>query len=108
MCETSDGSATEAMSTMPRPAEGEAVDPIALEPVHEVTVNTLVDNVFDGLLPDGERVRQPAMGAGMIAAAHFEGGNTTIGMMAEHGFSALVTVRRSETARRRCSARAST
>lgn len=100
MCETSDGSAAEAMATMPRPADGEAVDPIALEPVDEVTVNTLVDNLFDGLLPDAERVRRPSFGTGVTAAAHFEGGSTNAGMMAEHGFSALVTVRRGETTTR--------
>src|SRR3712207_8425104 len=34
----------------PRAAPGAAVDPIALVPVDEVVVTTLVDNVFDGLL----------------------------------------------------------
>jgi 7,8-dihydropterin-6-yl-methyl-4-(beta-D-ribofuranosyl)aminobenzene 5'-phosphate synthase len=35
----------------PRPAPGPAVDPIALDPVDEVVVTTLVDNIFDGRLP---------------------------------------------------------
>ncbi|MDT7662195.1 MAG: hypothetical protein QOD04_1751, partial [Pseudonocardiales bacterium] len=32
-----------------RPAPGAAVDPIALEPVDEVRITTLVDNSFDAL-----------------------------------------------------------
>jgi hypothetical protein len=47
MCETTPG---EVQETRPRPAPGAAVDPIALEPVDEVEILTLVDNVFDALL----------------------------------------------------------
>ena len=42
------------VTAVPRPATGAAVDPIALEPVDEIVITTLVDNVFDGLL-DGRR-----------------------------------------------------
>lgn len=99
MCETSENSA-EALSTLPRPAPGQAVDPIALEPVDEVVVTTLVDNVYDGLLMSAEGVRRTGFGAGVSAASHFEGGSTTVGLMAEHGFSALVAVRRGSTTTR--------
>lgn len=79
----------------PRQVEGPAVDPISLEPVDEVVVTTLVDNVFDGLLPGDERVIRPDMGRMQsVPAAHFLGGATLAGLRAEHGFSALVTVRR--------------
>ena len=41
---------------MPRPVTGSAVDPITLEPVDEVVVTTLVDNVYDALLDGDETV----------------------------------------------------
>ncbi|MGI5418745.1 MBL fold metallo-hydrolase [Actinomadura luteofluorescens] len=93
MCETAGGTG-EAAASMPRPARGEAVDPVALEPVDEVEIVTLVDNVYDALLGDDERTRRAGSGAGVVAAPQFEGARTTAGMIAEHGFSALVTVRR--------------
>lgn len=79
---------------VPRPAPGSAVDPIALEPVDEIVITTLVDNVFDALLTGDERTTRASFGAGRVQAPQFETGSTTAGMMAEHGFSALVTVRR--------------
>src|SRR6476646_35456 len=52
----------------PRPAEGPAVDPIAVEPVDEVVLTTLVDNTFDGLLTGSARVRRtPLTGGGVVA-----------------------------------------
>jgi 7,8-dihydropterin-6-yl-methyl-4-(beta-D-ribofuranosyl)aminobenzene 5'-phosphate synthase len=81
----------------PRPAPGPAVDPIGLEPVDEVVVTTLVDNVFDGLLDGGQGVVRAPLTSGMVAAPQFESGRTTTGLRAEHGFSALVTVRRGST-----------
>ncbi|TDP91870.1 7,8-dihydropterin-6-yl-methyl-4-(beta-D-ribofuranosyl)aminobenzene 5'-phosphate synthase [Labedaea rhizosphaerae] len=78
----------------PREAPGPAVDPIALQPVDAVEVTVLVDNFFDGLLTGGERVRRPRLGSGaVVQAAQFEGGATLPGLVAEHGFAALVTVR---------------
>lgn len=95
MCDTTAGP-HEPAASLPRPAPGAAVDPIALEPVDEVEIVTLVDNVFDGLLTGDERTRRPSMGMGMVAAPQFEGGRTPAGMRAEHGFSALVRVRRAD------------
>jgi 7,8-dihydropterin-6-yl-methyl-4-(beta-D-ribofuranosyl)aminobenzene 5'-phosphate synthase len=83
---------------MPRAAEGDAVDPIALEPVDEVTVTTLVDNVYDALLGGNERVARAPFSAGRAQAPQFESGATNVGLLAEHGFSALVTVRRGSAA----------
>jgi 7,8-dihydropterin-6-yl-methyl-4-(beta-D-ribofuranosyl)aminobenzene 5'-phosphate synthase len=83
----------DARASAPRPAPGPAVDPIALEPVDAVEITTLVDNVFDGLLTDDERVRRAGFGPA-VAAPQFDGGSTTVGLVAEHGFAALVTVRR--------------
>ena len=90
------GGIGEALAATPRLAEGEAVDPIALEPVDEVVITTLVDNVFDALMAGSEGVARAPMGGGVVAAPQFEGGTTAAGLRAEHGFSALVTVRRGD------------
>jgi 7,8-dihydropterin-6-yl-methyl-4-(beta-D-ribofuranosyl)aminobenzene 5'-phosphate synthase len=68
---------------------------VSLEPVDEVVVTTLVDNTYDALLAGQDRVRRGSAGAS-VAAPQFEGGRTTPGLRAEHGFSALVTVRRGD------------
>lgn len=81
----------------PRPAPGAAVDPIALTPVDELLVTTLVDNVYDALLPADERTRRAPFTVGTAVAPQFEDGRTAVGLVAEHGFSALVTVRRGAT-----------
>src|SRR5690349_3648734 len=94
MCDAASGTATEAALVAPRPALGDAVDPIGLEPVDEVTVTTLVDNVYDALLPGDERATRASFGVGQAEAPQFEDGETSVGLRAEHGFSALVTVRR--------------
>jgi 7,8-dihydropterin-6-yl-methyl-4-(beta-D-ribofuranosyl)aminobenzene 5'-phosphate synthase len=84
-------------SAIPRAATGSAVDPIALEPVDEVVITTVVDNVYDALLTGDERVTRTPFSAGTAKAPQFESGSTTVGLMAEHGFSALVSVRRGST-----------
>jgi 7,8-dihydropterin-6-yl-methyl-4-(beta-D-ribofuranosyl)aminobenzene 5'-phosphate synthase len=78
----------------PRPLTGQAADPIALEPVDEVMITTLVDNVYDALLTGDDRTTRAPFRVGLARAAQFEAGSTTVGLMAEHGFSALVSVRR--------------
>jgi 7,8-dihydropterin-6-yl-methyl-4-(beta-D-ribofuranosyl)aminobenzene 5'-phosphate synthase len=93
MCEDS-GSAAEAFASTPRDAAGPAVDPITLAPVDELTVTTLVDNSYDALMGDVGPARRFGMGrVPPVAAAQFEGGRTSPGLIAEHGFSALVTTR---------------
>ena len=62
VCEGGDPAA--AISAIPRPAPGAAVDPITLTPVDEVTVTVLVDNTYDGLLIGDERVRRPSFTVG--------------------------------------------
>jgi 7,8-dihydropterin-6-yl-methyl-4-(beta-D-ribofuranosyl)aminobenzene 5'-phosphate synthase len=93
MCDAH-GGAAEARASVPRPAEGPAVDPVALEPVDEVRITTLVDNVFDALLTGDDRVSRATPGVAWEPAEQFEGGRTDPGLRAEHGFAALVTVRR--------------
>jgi len=94
MCDASSGVPGVAV---PRPAPGAAVDPIALEPVDELLVTTLVDNVYDALLAGDERTRRVPINVATTAAPEFDGGRTAVGLVAEHGFAALVTVRRGGT-----------
>jgi 7,8-dihydropterin-6-yl-methyl-4-(beta-D-ribofuranosyl)aminobenzene 5'-phosphate synthase len=90
-----DTSGAEVAAAEPRPIDGDAVDPITLEPVDEIVITTLVDNSYDGLMVDMGPARRAAMGRTPTEPApHFEGGVTFPGLRAEHGFSALVTVRR--------------
>jgi 7,8-dihydropterin-6-yl-methyl-4-(beta-D-ribofuranosyl)aminobenzene 5'-phosphate synthase len=64
-----------------------------LEAVDSVTVMTLMDNVADMLMTDQGPARRPPMGAGgRRPAKTMEGGLTADSLVAEHGFSALVTV----------------
>ena len=72
---------------------GSVADPIPLRAVDEVTVTTLVDNFFDALLVSEGDIIRPPFGTGMVTAPQFTGGRTRAGLRAEHGFSALVTVR---------------
>ncbi|MGW4519098.1 MBL fold metallo-hydrolase [Streptomyces sp. NPDC004393] len=88
------GTAAEAASATPRPAFGPAVDPIHLEPVDEVEITILVDNVYDALLGGDERTRRAPFSVGAEPAPHFEEGESFVGLVAEHGFSALVTIKR--------------
>ena len=96
MCDDVAASAAGAASAaaQPRLAEGSAVDPVLLAPVDEVVVTTLMDNTFDALLAGGGPIRRASFRAATVAAPQFEAGTTNVGLIAEHGFSCLVTVRR--------------
>ena len=66
-----------------------------LEPVDAVTVTTLMDNVTDVFMPDqGPARRPPGLAGGRRPAATMEGGDAPEALLAEHGFSVLVTVSR--------------
>jgi 7,8-dihydropterin-6-yl-methyl-4-(beta-D-ribofuranosyl)aminobenzene 5'-phosphate synthase len=66
---------------------------IELDPVDAVVVTTLMDNVTDSLMPDQGPARRPALGQGpRRPAAVMEGGQSPDALIAEHGFSVLVTV----------------
>ena len=82
---------------VPRAAPGPAVDPVGLVPVDEVRVTVLVDNLYDALLAGDDRTQRAPFTVGTAAAPQFEEGTTAVGLVAEHGFSALVTVRRGTT-----------
>jgi 7,8-dihydropterin-6-yl-methyl-4-(beta-D-ribofuranosyl)aminobenzene 5'-phosphate synthase len=93
MCDDHQHSAAEAAWSAPRAAEGPAVDPVMLPEADEVTVTTMIDNTFDALLASSDGVTRTPMGVGRVAAPQFADGETVAGLRAEHGFSALVTVR---------------
>src|SRR5215813_4387271 len=96
LCKES-ATADDVHAAMPHPVMGSAADPIALEPVDEVVVTTLVDNFYDALLTGDDTITRAPLAAGTAQAPQFEPGRTKVGLMAEHGFSALVTVRRGDT-----------
>jgi len=69
--------------------------PIALEPVDSVTITTLVDNYFDLLLTDqgpAKRLGLPTTETPRVAVAALEEGQTPDNPLAEHGFSAMISV----------------
>jgi 7,8-dihydropterin-6-yl-methyl-4-(beta-D-ribofuranosyl)aminobenzene 5'-phosphate synthase len=64
-----------------------------LEPVDAVTVTAVMDNVTDIFMPDQGPAHRPPVGAGrQWPAATMEGGMAPDALLAEHGFSVMVTV----------------
>lgn len=67
----------------------------AVEPVDEVVVTMLMDNSYDGLLANmGAADRRGLVKTPASPSSVMVDGETKPGLIAEHGFSALVTVRR--------------
>ncbi len=76
---------------------------VSLEPVDSVTITTLVDNAADVLLPDQGPAKRPGLPGREVPrlpAAFIEGGETFDVPLAEHGFSALVTIEKEGRERR--------
>ena len=67
---------------------------IPLQPVDGVTISILADNLFDGLLPDQGSARRPQFGPQIprIPAPPMQDGETLVPLLAQHGFSALLTL----------------
>jgi 7,8-dihydropterin-6-yl-methyl-4-(beta-D-ribofuranosyl)aminobenzene 5'-phosphate synthase len=65
---------------------------IELEPVDSVVVTTLMDNVTDIFMPDQGPARRAGPAGGSRPAAVMAGGQAPDALIAEHGFSVLVTV----------------
>jgi 7,8-dihydropterin-6-yl-methyl-4-(beta-D-ribofuranosyl)aminobenzene 5'-phosphate synthase len=66
---------------------------ITLEPVDSVVVTTLIDNVTDVFMPDQGPARRGRASRGpQRAEPLMEGGQGPDALVAEHGFSALVTI----------------
>jgi len=73
------------------------MEAIALDPVDGITVTTLVDNVTDSLLAAQGPAKRPSMTAApRMPAPLLAGGDTDDALRAEHGFSALVTITKSD------------
>jgi len=76
---------------------------VPLEPVDSVAITTLVDNVCDISLQDQGPAKRPGLGTAdalRLPAAFLEGGSALDAPLAEHGFSALVTIRKDGLERR--------
>jgi 7,8-dihydropterin-6-yl-methyl-4-(beta-D-ribofuranosyl)aminobenzene 5'-phosphate synthase len=77
---------------------------LALEPVDELSVLTVCDNVVDMLLPDHGPARRLSSSGGqqcpMLEAPVLEGGKAIDAPLAQHGFSALVEIRKGGRVRR--------
>lgn len=69
---------------------------IPLQPVQSVTITILVDNLFDGLLSTQGVAKRPTLGpqTPRFSTAIMEEGQVPDGPLAQHGFSALVTLSR--------------
>lgn len=67
---------------------------ITLHPVQSVTITILADNFFDGLLPDQGVAKRASLSTQKlgVTTALMEGGQTFESPLAQHGFSALVTL----------------
>lgn len=66
---------------------------IDLEPVDSVRITTLMDNVTDVLMPHQGPARRVQLGTGpRRAATVMDNGEVPDALIAEHGFSVLVTV----------------
>jgi 7,8-dihydropterin-6-yl-methyl-4-(beta-D-ribofuranosyl)aminobenzene 5'-phosphate synthase len=64
-----------------------------LEPVDSVSVTTLMDNVTDAFMPNrGPAHRAPLVSGGRLPAITMDEGDIPEALLAEHGFSVLVTV----------------
>lgn len=91
MCDTA-GTARPA----PVVAVSEETEPrltIPLEPVDSIVITTLIDNVTDMLAVNTGPAKRPFIGdARRAESAVFEDGWTFRGLVAEHGFAALITV----------------
>jgi 7,8-dihydropterin-6-yl-methyl-4-(beta-D-ribofuranosyl)aminobenzene 5'-phosphate synthase len=66
MCDDHGHPAAEAAWSAPRAVAGPATDPVTLPEVDEVTVTTLVDNVFDALLASSSGVTRTQIGTSAI------------------------------------------
>lgn len=75
------------------------MEPIPLEPIDSLSVTTLVDNVTDLLLADqgpAKRAPQALSAYPKVPARFLEGDRTGDLLRAEHGFSCLVTMTKSD------------
>ena len=104
MCDTGDRADVTPAEALPASVEWKG-EVLALEPVDELSVLMVCDNVMDVLLPDqGPAKRLPLAGmarlAPMLEAPTIVGGKAADVPLAQHGFSALVEIRKGSRVRR--------
>ena len=104
MCDTGHRAEFTPVEALPASLERKG-EVLPLEPVDELSVLTVCDNTFDLLLPDEELARRfPLAGMARLAplldAPTMAGGKAADVPLAQHGFSALVEVRRGGRVRR--------
>jgi 7,8-dihydropterin-6-yl-methyl-4-(beta-D-ribofuranosyl)aminobenzene 5'-phosphate synthase len=76
LCKES-ATADDVHAAMPHPVVGSAADGTALEPVYDVVVTTLVDNVYDALLTSDNTITRAPLVARTAQAPLFEPGVPT-------------------------------
>src|SRR5215469_16413995 len=99
MCGTGNHAEVPPVEAVPASADWKG-EVLPLEPVDELTVLTVCDNTMDLLLPDeGPARRLSLAGMGrqtpMLAAPVLQDGKVPDAPLAQHGFSALVEIRKS-------------
>jgi 7,8-dihydropterin-6-yl-methyl-4-(beta-D-ribofuranosyl)aminobenzene 5'-phosphate synthase len=104
MCDTDDRADVTAAEAFPAALEWKG-EVLPLEPVDELSVLTVCDNVMDMLLPDeGPAKRLPLAAMARLAppleAPAILGGKAADVPLAQHGFSALVEIRKGGRVRR--------
>jgi|SRR5579875_272407 len=101
MCVTLDDAPQSDERVFARPRRVGDVPRADLVPVDEVQITILIDNAVDYLLADVGPAKRVSSGRlPPVEAPQFEGGTTFNPLIAEHGFSALVTTRRLDTTHR--------
>ena len=104
MCDTDDRAGVTAAESLPASLEWQG-EVLPLEPVDELSVLMVCDNVTDILLPDqgpAKRLPLAAMArlAPLLEAPTILGGKAADVPLAQHGFCALVEVRKGSRVRR--------
>jgi len=101
MCRTDDISHVTPVEALPTDVEWKG-EVLPLEPVDELSVLTVCDNTMDMLLPDEEPAKRLSMadlggqGPMMVEAPALREGKTRDAPVAQHGFSALVEIRKGD------------
>lgn len=100
MCATDDANVTP-VEALPADLEWQG-EVLPLEPIDELSILTVCDNALDMLLPDDGPAKRLQMGGDhpMLAAPSLLDGKVLDAPLAQHGFSALVEIRKGGQVRR--------
>ena len=98
MCDTGNRAEVTQAEALPTSLEWKG-EVLPLEPVDELSVLTVCDNTVDILLPDEGPARRLSLAgmarqAPMLEAPTLRGGKAADAPLAQHGFSALVEIRK--------------